>query len=127
MAHYALLDENDIVVQVITGHDEDIDGVDWEAFYSQETGLACKRTSYWTKGGVHRTESGEPSANQSKAFRKNYAGIGFTYDFARDAFIPPPPYPSWILDEETCLWEAPEPRPSIECTWNEKMVSWDCP
>lgn len=106
MAHYALLDENNVVVQVITGRDEGDEGIDWENFYSMETGFVCKRTSYWTKGGVHRTETGEPSHDQSKSFRKNYAGIGFTYDESRDAFIPPSPDPSWILNEESCLWES---------------------
>lgn len=127
MAHYALLDTENTVIQVITGRDENEDGVDWEDFYSNQTGYVCKRTSYWTKGGVHRDAAGEPSADQNKAFRKNYAGIGFIYDDARDAFIPPSPYPSWVLDEETCLWEPPEPRPNVECVWNEETISWDCP
>lgn len=127
MAHYALLDTDNVVIQVIAGRDESDEGVDWEDFYSHETGLSCKRTSYWTRGGVHWNEAGEPSADQTKAFRKNYAGIGFTYDEGRDAFIPPQFYVSWILDEETCLWEAPTPQPSVDCVWNEETISWECP
>lgn len=127
MAHYALLDNNNIVVQVITGHDENYSNTDWEKYYSEVTGYICKRTSYWTGGGIHWSETGEPSTTQEKAFRKNYAGIGFIYDESRDAFIPPQPYPSWILDEETCRWKAPINRPNIDCIWNENAVSWDCP
>jgi hypothetical protein len=99
MAYYALLDRNNIVVQVITGVDENEGVYDWEFFYTQETRLTAKRTSYNTHGGVH-TAGGTP-------FRKNYAGIGYTYDSARDAFIPPKPTPDAVLDEETCQWIVP--------------------
>jgi len=92
MAHYAFLDSNNIVTQVIAGNDGD----EWEQFYSQEVGQVCKRTSYNTYGGKHKT-GGEP-------FRKNYAGIGYTYDVERDAFIPPKPDGDYALDDETCLW-----------------------
>lgn len=100
MAYYALLDRNNIVVQVITGVDENEGVYDWELFYTQETRLQAKRTSYNTHGGVH-TANGTP-------FRKNYAGIGYTYDSARDAFIPPKPTPDAVLDEATCQWIVPE-------------------
>jgi len=86
MAHYALLNETNIVVDVFVGRDEDdlAEGVtDWEQYYAP-AGFTCKRTSYNTQGGVH-TGGGTP-------YRKNYAGIGYTYDEARDAFIPPRPY-----------------------------------
>ncbi len=99
MAHYAFLDENNIVTLVIVGKDEGENGVDWEQFYANEMGQPCKRTSYNTYGGVHRL-GGTP-------FRKNYAGPGFTFDEARDAFISPHPDDSWTLNEETCLWEQP--------------------
>lgn len=112
MAHYALLDRNNIVVQVITGVDENEGVYDWELFYTQETRLQAKRTSYNTAGGVH-TGGGTP-------FRKNYAGIGYTYDPQRDAFIPPKPYPSWTLNEQKCLWEPPIAMPT-----DGKMYSWD--
>lgn len=93
MGHYAILDENNLVIGVITGRDEGEDGVDWEEFYG------AKQTSYNTYGGVHRY-GGIP-------FRKNYAGIGYSYDPVRDAFIPPQPTSDHILNEETCLWELP--------------------
>lgn len=118
MAHYAYLDENNIVVEVIVGKDENEDGVDWEAYYSEIRGLVCKRTSYNTRGGVHE-HGGVP-------FRKNYAGIGDTYDEGRDAFIPPQPIPSWVLNENTCLWDAPVPYPDDgeRYTWDENTISW---
>lgn len=132
MAHYAQLDSNNVVVNVFVGKDEDDmpEGVeDWEIYYAPE-GFSVKRTSYNTFGGIHYTidESGErvPSEDQSKALRKNYAGIGFTYDEARDAFIAPQPYPSWILDEETCAWSAPEryPMDGLTYVWDELSLSW---
>jgi hypothetical protein len=108
MAHYAQLDAENIVVQVFVGRDDVVEGIDdWEIYYAPE-GFTVKQTSYNTMGGVHYTtdEDGQraPSADQSKAFRKNYAGIGFTYDEGRDAFIPPKPEGEWVLDEKTCLW-----------------------
>ena len=129
MAHYALVDENNIVIQVITGRDEDeiVDGIfDWEDFYSKETGLRAIRTSYNTSGGIHRDpETQEPSADQSKAIRYNYAGPGFTYDADRDAFVPPQPFPSWTLDESTCLWEAPVAYPAEGAhVWDEQAGDW---
>lgn len=118
MAHYALLDRNNTVVQVITGVDENEGIYDWELFYTQETRLTAKRTSYNTVGGVH-TNGGTP-------FRKNYAGIGYTYDPQRDAFIPPKPYPSWILNEQTCLWEPPVAMPDDGklYQWDEDTTNW---
>lgn len=115
MAHYAFLDENNVVVDVIVGRDES--NMDWEGYYSLRRGLACKRTSYNTRGGI--SSDGEP-------FRKNYAGIGYTYDAQRDAFIPPKPYPSWVLNEFSCLWEAPVPYPDDGglYVWNEETQSW---
>jgi hypothetical protein len=119
MAHYAFLDENNIVTEVIPGKDEGAEGIDWEQWYGQYRGQPCKRTSYNTLGNVHTT-GGTP-------FRKNYAGIGFTYDAQRDAFIPPKPFTSWLLNEDTCLWQAPIPRPSDgqNYQWNEDNQSWD--
>ena len=95
MAHYAFLDENNIVTEVITGRNEDevVDGIsDWETYYGRLRGQRCVRTSY--NGNI----------------RKNYAGIGYTYDEDRDAFIPPQPSPDCTFDEETCLWVCPEPE-----------------
>jgi len=130
MTHFAKLDENNIVTFVTVGRQED-DGL--EAELTARTGDVYKQTSYNTRGGVHYTngidENGNriPSEDQSKALRKNYAGIGFTYDEDRDAFIPPKPYDSWVLDEDTCLWVAPIPYPEdgANYTWNEELFVWE--
>lgn len=104
MAHYAFLDENNIVIQVIVGKDEGEDNIDWELYYG------AKRTSYNTRGGIYYDPTTEePDIDQSKAFRKNYAGIGYSYDPVRDAFIPPKPNDFFVLNEQTCLWEPMEP------------------
>ena len=128
MAHYAMIDENNIVTQVFVGKDEGEGGINWENYYAHGTGQICKRTSYNTRGGVHfDAETNEPSDTQEKAFRKNYAGIGYSYDEQRDAFIPPRPFESWVLNEDTCLWEAPVPMPEDgkAYTWNEDAGSWE--
>jgi len=116
MAHYAFLDENYIVTEVIVGKDES--NYDWEQHYAQFRGQLCKRTSYNTHGGVH-SGGGTP-------FRKNYAGIGYSYDPQRDAFIPPKPFASWVLDEQSCLWHAPTPMPTDgqQYNWNEEQQAW---
>lgn len=117
MAHYAFLDENNIVVEVITGRDETevVNGIsNWEAYYEEKRGMKCLRTSY--NGNI----------------RKNYAAAGFSYDESRDAFIPPQPYASWVLDETTCLWKAPVAAPKsyfkngteVKYEWNEDTLSW---
>jgi hypothetical protein len=85
------------------------------------------RTSYNTRGGVHyEPNSDTPKADQSQALRKNYAGIGYSYDPVRDAFIPPKPYASWVLDEQTCFWNPPTPMPADGKVyeWDEATVSW---
>lgn len=115
MAHFAQLDENNIVIQVIVvGNEElfDENGVEQESkgivFCQSLLGGNWKQTSY--------------NAN----FRKNYAGIGFHYNETRDAFVPPKPFDSWILNEDTCRWEPPIPYPNDDkfYTWNEETVSW---
>ena len=124
MAHYAFLDENNTVTEVIVGKDENEDNIDWEVHYGNFRGQPCKQTSYNTQGGVHSL-GGTP-------LRKNYAGVGYTYDSQRDAFIPPKPFASWQLNETSCLWEAPTPYPTDVGTaespkryvWNEETVSW---
>ena len=124
MAHYAFLDENNIVTEVIVGIDETerIEGLSPEEWYGNFRGQVCKRTSYNTLGNTHKT-GGVP-------FRKNYAGIGFTYDVDRDVFIAPQPFPSWILDEETCQWDSPVTRPTFDpedpkyYEWDEATTSW---
>lgn len=112
MAHYAFLDENNIVTDVIVGRNENevIDGIsDWEAYYAGIRGQVCKRTSY--NGNI----------------RKNYAGIGMSYDYERDAFIPSKPFPSWVLDESTCTWVSQVPKPISDgwYNWNENSLSWE--
>ena len=126
MAHYAFLDENYIVTEVIVGKDEV--NFDWEQYYAIKKGQSCKRTSYNTRGGIYYNPiTNLPDADQTKSFRKNYAGIGYKFDINRNAFIPPKPYPSWILNEETCVWDAPVPYPQDGnlYEWNEQTLSWD--
>lgn len=121
MAHFAKVN-NGIVEQVIVAEPEFFD-----TFVDSSPGQWIQ-TSYNTRGGVHyNPETGEPSADQSKALRKNYAGIGYSYDAQRDAFIPPKPYASWLLDEQTCLWNAPVPYPTDggRYAWNESTQAWD--
>jgi hypothetical protein len=115
MAHFAKLDENNVVVLVTVGRDED-NGK--EAELTARTGDVYKQTSYNTRGGVH-TLGGTP-------YRKNYAGIGYSYDSGRDAFIPPKPFASWVLNESTCLWDAPTPMPTDDkrYSWDEATTSW---
>ena len=119
MAHYAFLNMQNTVTEVIVGKDETDGPTNWEMHYGNIREQVCKRTSYNTRGGVH-SEGGTP-------FRKNYAGIGYTYDFARDAFIPPKPFDSWTLNENSCLWEAPVamPEDGQQYSWNEETTSWD--
>jgi hypothetical protein len=111
MAHYAFLDENNVVTEVIVGKNEGEDGKsgeDWETHYGAFRGQACKRTSY------------------NSNIRKNYAGIGYTYNADIDAFVSPKPFASWVLNEETAQWEAPTPMPEDGkmYSWDEATVSW---
>ena len=110
MAHYAFLNADNVVTEVITGIDETelIEGLLPETWYGNFRGQVCKRTSY------------------NNNIRKNYAGIGFTYDTVRDAFIAPQPFASWVLDEGTCRWGAPVAMPSAggPWAWDEDTESW---
>ena len=99
MAHYAFLDMANVVTEVIVGRNEGDTNTNWELQYQDVRKQVCKRTSYNTSGSVHSGD-GTP-------YRKNYASKGYTYDFGRDAFIPPKPHESWILNEITCTWDAP--------------------
>ena len=107
MAHYAFLDANNVVIEVITGIDETelIDGLDPETWYGNFRGQKCLRTSYNNK------------------IRKQYAGIGFTYDEVRDEFVAPQLYPSWTLDENND-WQPPTPKPDGNYYWNENLLAW---
>jgi hypothetical protein len=121
MAHYAYLDQNNIVTMIIVGKNENEEPGNWEEYYG------AKRTSYNTRGGIYYNPvTNQPDIDQSKSFRKNYAGIGYTYDADKDAFIPPKIYNSWILNENTCLWEAPilYPNDGQMYVWNEETLSW---
>ena len=119
MAHYAFLNMQNIVTEVIVGKDETDGPTNWEIHYGNFREQVCKRTSYNTRAGVHSGD-GVP-------FRKNYAGIGYSYDSDKDAFIAPKLFNSWILNETSCLWEPPTPKPNDgnDYTWNESTTSWD--
>jgi len=118
MAHYAFLDSNNIVIEVIVGKHETDTTENWENHYGQIRNLTCKRTSFNTYGGAHLS-GGTP-------FRKNYAGIGYKYDATKDAFIPPQPFNSWLLNESTCQWEAPVAHPDSDdiYQWDEATTQW---
>jgi len=117
MAHYAFLDENNIVTEVIPGKDEGENGIDWEVWYGDFRGQICKRTSYNTIGNVH--------INGGTPFRGNYAGKGYTYRSDIDAFVPPQPFPSWILNSNV-VWQAPTVMPTDGkmYSWNEETQNW---
>lgn len=120
MSHFAKVRGN-IVEEILVAEQEFVDSI------PQEEGIRWIQTSYNTRGGIHyQPDSNVPSETQNKALRKNYAGIGFTYDDQRDAFIPPQPYPSWVIDEFSCLWNAPVPYPDDgkTYTWSETTLSW---
>ena len=130
MAHYSFINTENLVVEVITGINEDDtetlpeNYASWEEYYeTQRDGLVCKRTSYNTLGGEHLLD-GTP-------FRGNYAGIGFTYDPVNDVFYAQQPFPSWILHETTWIWDPPVEYPEYDeddpkfYEWNEEDQTWD--
>lgn len=115
MAHFAELGENNVVLQVIVVDNKDT--IDTFGVEQEEIGAEfCRRLL----GGTWKQTS------YNGNFRKNYAGIGYIYDSVRDAFVPPKPFPSWVLDESTCRWDAPAPRPDDgkRYTWDEATTSW---
>lgn len=120
MGHFAKIVDGK-VVSVIVAEKEFFD-----TFVDSSPGQWL-RTSYNMRGGVHyEPDSDTPKADQSQALRKNYAGIGYTYDAQRDAFIPPSPFPSWVLNEDTCLWGAPVAMPTEggPYRWDEPTLAW---
>jgi len=123
MGHYAKVVDN-LVTKVIVAKAEFFDD------FVDDTPGEWIKTSYNTVGGKHHTQDEEglwtESADQSKALRKNFAGRGFTYDREKDAFIPPKPYTSWVLNDDTCLWEAPVDYPDDGevYAWNETITNW---
>jgi hypothetical protein len=116
MAHFAKLNKYNIVTDLVVVNNEELldNGVE-----SEEKGVVF--LTLWS-GGYYKWRQ----TSYSGSFRKNYAGIGYTYDEARDAFIPPKPFSSWILDEITCQWQAPVPLPdnSVPYSWNEETLNW---
>ena len=125
MPHFAELDNTSTVINVFVA-DDTYEGKELDL--CRDTHLTYRQTSYNTRGGVHyNSETGEASADQSKALRKNYPGNGFSYDANLDAFIPPKPYESWVLNETTCLWEPPVAMPTEggSYAWNEAEQGWD--
>ncbi len=125
MATFAKIGLNNKIIEVLSFHNNELldsNGVEQEVngidFLTTLTGWAVwKQTSYNTSGGVHKLGD--------TPLRKNHAGIGYTYDEDRDAFIAPKPYASWIVNETTCLWEAPIEKPDGGYIWNEETTSWD--
>jgi hypothetical protein len=109
MSHFAKINAQGIVEQVIVAEQDFIDTLPDKASWIQ--------TSYNTRGGQHP---------EGRPLRKNYAGVGYSYDVDRDAFIPSQPYPSWLLNEDTCLWGSPVPYPDDgnRYTWDEATISW---
>ena len=121
MGHFAKV-SNGIVTKVIVAE------ADFFNNFVDDSPGQWIQTSYNTRGGVHYApNTNEPSKNQSKVLRKNYAGIGYTYDSTRDAFIPPQPFNSWTLNEDTCLWDSPVPYPTDGklYKWNEEILNWE--
>lgn len=129
MAHWARLNKQNIVVEVLVGDNNDPNGDEGYQWLLDNLGGTWVKTSYNSVAGKWRN----PQTNQitdNPGFRKNYAGVGYTYDEQRDAFIPPKPYDSWILNEDTCRWDPPVPRPAFNSEtqaahiWNEETLSW---
>ena len=135
MAHYAKIGINSKVLSVEVVADADTYNADNQEdetvgiqFLERIHGWPLwKKCSYNTRGGKHYDADGNESTDQSKAFRKNYPGIGHTWDEDRDAFYAPKPFNSWILNETTCLWEAPVAMPDDgqEYFWNEDITNWE--
>ena len=121
MGHFAKV-SNGIVTRVIVAE------ADFFNNFVDDSPGQWIQTSYNTRGGVHyQPNTNEPSEDQSKALRKNYAGIGYTYDSTRDAFIPPQPFNSWTLNEDTCFWDSPVayPEDGKLYKWNEEIINWE--
>jgi hypothetical protein len=121
MAHFAQIDENNIVVNVMVIEQEEVDTGNWG---DPDTWI---QTSYNTRHGIHWTPNEPTKPDSGTPLRKNYAGLGYTYDKDRDAFIPPKPYDSWVLNEDKCVWEAPvnQPDDGNIYDWNESKLIWE--
>jgi hypothetical protein len=136
MGYFAKIDENNFVIGVhsVANQVFTINNIEKEKIAADflnnlhNVNYVWKQTSYNTHGGIHyQADNNTPSQDQSKAFRKNYAGIGYYYDSIRDAFIPPKPFPSWTLNEQSCLWQSPIPYPNDGkiYQWNEEIGNWE--
>jgi len=117
MAHFTKLDENNIVVDIIVVHNNEL----LDEHGNELEALGIEFLVGWSNGYTNWKQT-----SYNGTFRKNYAGLGYTYDATRDAFIAPQPFPSWILDEDTCQWQAPVPRPDLvsDYYWDEDTLSW---
>lgn len=126
MAHWAEINENNIVIRVLVGDNDDPANDEGYSWLIENLSGTWIKTSYNAIGGKWRNPETNEITN-NPAFRKNYAGIGYIYDEDLDAFIPPKPYESWILNQETCLWEPPIPYPNDDkyYIWNEETISWE--
>jgi len=125
MAHWAELDSNNEVIRVLVGDNNDPVGDEGYQWLIDNLGGTWVKTSYNSVAGKRRNpETGE--ITEDPGFRKNYAGIGFTYNETLDAFIPPKPFNSWLLNEDTCLWDAPVAYPTDGklYAWNEEALNW---
>ena len=126
MAHWAELDENNVVTRVLVGDNNDPAGDEGYQWLIDNLGGTWVKTSYNAIGGKRRNPETNEITDEA-GFRKNYAGIGYTYDSEKDAFIPPKPFNSWLLNEDTCLWDAPVAYPTDGkiYTWNEDVIGWE--
>lgn len=136
MAHFVKLGTGNVVIDAVVVHnnvlldnneiESEQKGIDFLRTIFNEPYSIWKQTSYNTKGGKYYNPDMTLSSDQSKAFRKNYASIGYSYDEIRDAFIPPKPFQSWLLNEDTCVWQAPVSYPSdgYRYKWNETNLNW---
>ena len=136
MGYFAKLNENNYVTEVnsVVNNVFTVNNIENESIAADflnnlyNVNFVWKQTSYNTRGGIHyQADNNTPSIDQRKAFRKNYAGIGYYYDSIRDAFISPKPFPSWTLNEDSCLWDSPVPYPNDgnNYYWNEETLNWE--
>lgn len=124
MSHWAELDENNVVLRVVVGDNNDPAGDEGYQWLIDNLGGTWVKTSYNSFAGKRKNPETNELTNE-EGFRKNYASVGFTYDEIRDAFIPPQPFPSWTFNEETCLWDSPIPYDfDDEHEWSEEQQTW---
>jgi hypothetical protein len=127
MAHWAELDDDNKVLRVVVTDNNDPNNDEGYKMLTESLGGIWIKTSYTSRGGNKINPNTGEVELVGSSFRKNYAGFGYTYDEERDAFIPPKPYESWILDEDSCLWKpiVEKPNDGLFYKWNEESQSWD--